>query len=275
MKLEMNWMTHLLLSCACALALPACDLEEGDSERAKVVVPENSEDFGGCVEGGCKDDGCGTDGDAQPESDQSSDDAEPVEPKEPGQLEHVGNPEGDACVPASDINAKIDAGCTFDGGMDGEQAKAVLTECLEANNCFNGGFQPAEGMKPEHWDRCFDVLCDCNEDIIDGCGGGHFVGLDCDMTRVPGGGGPGTCGGGAGNIGFFKGANGIHAMEITSMEGPDSDGNYTLEVRDPNNPGSTDPILVDPTGEVLESLSEGVDEGGQLIGCFEFTPIIL
>jgi len=170
------------------------------------------------------------------------------------------------CVPASAANAAEAGGIPLVDGLGSQEAADEVEACLRQNGCWNGcGFGPPDGNNAAQWTECFEVLCDCLDEVLEGDG------LMCDFIAL-GNTDPNVCSGHEGSIGFVRDprVGGSHAVTITEVT-PDPAGGATIEIMDPDKPGENDPIFVEPGGLISEANACWITEGNdRLAGCFVF-----
>ena len=198
---------------------------------------------------------------------------------------------GESCIPAAKVNADIALGRRLSNGRTPNQALGDIEACLTNEDCFraNRPPRPGDGFGPppmerrnkEKWDRCFEVLCACNNQIIDG------PNIMCEMVYVVPVGGGGAAGGqpaggqpaggqpagGApaggqaappppkktpadcntpGSVAIFSVPGGSMPLVLRGYRALPN-GEHELQVRDPNCPGAgTDPVDVNDEGSVTD-----------------------
>ena len=169
-----------------------------------------------------------------------------------------------SCVPAADANAKKEAGLTFEGGKTAEEAAEEIQQCVDQAGCWDEIFKPTK--KGQTWEDCFDALCECNDAIVE-------ENLDCSdpFRRIGGrnGGSQDACLGHDGALLIFHSADRTtaHVVSLVRTEDAGEDGTI-YEVRDPNEPTYSNPVLVDESGTVTESFVGSVPPGAKLSGCY-------
>jgi len=181
---------------------------------------------------------------------------------------------GEQCTLVAKVNADLQSGLNLSNNRTPDDAVTALETCLQAEGCYDAdnGFGPPQNMRDneEAWRRCFDALCACNNQIIDG------PPIMCELTYIFGNrrASPRNCNA-PGSIAIFKippsrryPNGGSHAVTVTGHDLVD--GEHVLTLRDPNCPDQTGDALVDMNGEVTETLGTELPEGATLSACFTF-----